>query len=186
MTEVLYEKRLLRVEEYEEMGRTGILGPEERVELIHGEIVRMSPQNPLHSDCIERLTHLFVERLKCKPRVRVQLPVTLDDWNAPEPDLANVRPQSYAERHPGPKDIFLVVEVAVTTLAYDRQVKLPLYAGAGVPEVWIVNFDDRVVEVYRDPANGGYSVMQVNGTGAEVGIAMLPEMGPFKVEEILG
>ena len=190
MAEVAYKKRLLTVEDYLEMGRQGILRPDERVELIHGEIVVMAPQGPVHANCVRRLTSLFSRRIfeheRDSTEVSVQLPVVTSLHGAPEPDLALLRVADYADRHPEGGDVLLAVEVSVTTLRYDRDVKVPLFAEAGIPEVWIVNFEEQILEVYRDVHDGQYRKRLIYSAGDEVSVALLPELVFFKVEDILG
>jgi Uma2 family endonuclease len=136
------------VEEYHKMGEAGLLSEDDRVELIDGEIVDMAPVGTRHLACVVALNHLFVEASGGRYFVSVQNPVALGERNEPQPDLSllRTRPDPTAARPPGPGDVFLVVEVSDTTLAYDRDVKLPRYAQAGVPEVWIVDLEGRRVE----------------------------------------
>ena len=190
MAEVAYKKRLLTVEDYLEMGRQGILRPDERVELIRGEIVVMAPQGPIHANCVRRLTMLFarriVEHVHDSVEVSVQLPMVASEHDAPEPDVALLRIADYTGRHPEGGDVLLAVEVSVTTLRYDRDVKVPLFAEAGIPEVWIVNFEDQTLEVYRDLQDGRYRVHLVYAPGEEVGVMLLPELGSFTIEDLFG
>ncbi len=131
--------RLLRrpftVAEYHRMAEAGVLGEDDRVELLEGEIVQMTPIGSRHAACVARLTHLFVDRLQGRAQVNVQNPVHLSERSEPQPDLALLRPRPdfYARAHPGPADVLLLVEVAETSSDVDWTVKIPLYAGAGVP-----------------------------------------------------
>ena len=190
MAQVAYKKRLLTVKDFLEMGRQGILRPDERVELIRGEIVVMAPQGPVHANCIRRLTMLFTRRIVEHghdiAEVSVQLPMVTSEHDAPEPDVTLVRAGDYADRHPAGGDVLLAVEVSVTTLRYDRDVKVPLFAEAGIPEVWIVNFEENVLEVYRDLHEGRYRNRLSLSTGEEVSVVLLPELGSLKVEDLLG
>ncbi|HZD03789.1 MAG TPA: Uma2 family endonuclease, partial [Longimicrobiales bacterium] len=119
--------------------------------------------------------------------VRVQNPVRLSDLTEPRPDITLLRPRDdfYTEGHPGPADVDLIVEVAHTTLAYDRDIKLPLYATAGVPEVWIVHVQERVVEVYDDPSEGRYQVQHRASPGQVLHPRRLPSLS-VRVEDVPG
>jgi Uma2 family endonuclease len=148
------------VDDYYRMAAAGILGPKDRVELIEGEIVDMAPIGSAHSGKLYRLTGL-VGRLATDGRViaSVQCPLRLDRRNEPQPDLMLLRPRPdfYESSHPTAADVLLLVEVADSSLAYDRGPKLALYARHGVPEVWIVDLVGRAVEVCRQPSREGYA-----------------------------
>lgn len=143
------------VGEYHRMGQAGILRPDARVELVAGEVVEMAPIGPRHAEVVDRLTRACV--LGAGARVRVQGPVRLDDHTAVQPDLVLLRPADYTAAPPGPADVPLLVEVADTTLSYDRDVKLPLYAAAGIAEVWLVDLTAGRVVVHREPTGSGYA-----------------------------
>lgn len=133
------------------MGEVGILGEDDRVELLEGEIVEMVPIGPPHSGRVNRLNRLFVTALGDRVVVSVQNPVRLSDFSEPQPDLLLLRPERdfYISRHPRPDDVLLVVEVAASSALFDRRVKMPLYLAAGVPQIWLVDLDAQVVEVHR-------------------------------------
>ena len=133
------------------MGEVGILKSTDRVELIRGEIVEMSPIGRRHSAFVNNFTQLLVVRLAGRAIVAVQGPVVLADDTEPEPDLAVIRrrPVPYKEREAHAEDVLLLIEVAESSLAYDRSTKLRLYAEAGIPEYWIVDMDSRTVERWR-------------------------------------
>jgi Uma2 family endonuclease len=152
------QRRRFTVHEYYAMADAGILHEDDRVELIEGEIIEMAAIGSQHAACVDRLNRLLVRGAGDSAVVRVQNPVRLSDLTEPQPDLALLRPRDdfYAAGHPGPADTLLIVEVSHTTLGYDRGVKLPLYATARIPEVWIVNPEEGVVEVYREPSGGRY------------------------------
>lgn len=164
------------VDEYEQMIEHGILTENARVELIRGEIIeKMAIGNP-HAASVKRLNRLFGTILAARALVSVQDPVRLFD-SEPEPDLALLLPRDdyYASSKPRPGDILLVIEVSDSSLEYDRDVKLPMYAEAGIQEFWIVNLIDDCLEVYRQPtAGGGYDDFQVLRRGQEIEIAALP------------
>ena len=181
---VLAEKqRLFTVDEYRAMGCAGIIAPDERVELIDGLIIPMSPIGDPHVDCVNRLNRLFVLHTDPKAIVSVQNPVRLNDYTEPEPDLVLIRPNKSGV--PSAEDVLLVVEVADTTLSFDRGIKLPRYAAAGVPEVWIVALEEDHVEVYRKPGPEGYGEKTRCIRGEAVTIETLPEAGAFAVDAML-
>src|SRR3982751_959748 len=142
-------RRLFTVEEYYEMARVGILKPDERVELLDGEIVRMNAIGSPHAWCVKRLNRTFsVFDDRCL--VSVQDPLRLDVRSEPEPDIAVIRQDAPQDRHPGPAAALLVVEVADSSISVDRRRKRPMYARAGIPEYWVVDLNADRVEIYRD------------------------------------
>ncbi len=152
------KRKLFTVDEYHQMAEAGILTEDTPVELIQGEVVEMIPIGVRHAACVKRLNALFAYRLRRKAVVGVQDPIQLDNHNEPEPDISILHYQQdyYAEAAPTGDDVLLLIEVSDSTLGYDRTQKLPLYAAAGIVEVWIVNLVDNLVEVYRQPAGIGY------------------------------
>lgn len=140
--------------EYERIVEQGLFEGE-RLELIRGMVLEMSPIGPAHCDPIDVLTEIFIRALQQRALVRVQLPFAATDDSEPQPDLALVPYRRYSDRHPD--KAFLLVEVAESSLLYDRETKGPLYAASGVPEYWIVNVNSRRVEVYDQPIEGRYS-----------------------------
>lgn len=144
------------------MIQAGIFHEDERLELVAGEIIEMSPINVRHAACVKRLNYFFNQQLGERVIVSVQDPVRLDEYSEPEPDVALLQPRDdfYIGGHPEPEDIFLLVEVAETSLVYDQTVKVPLYAKAGILELWIVDLDSRKVDVYRQPTFEGYQIVQ--------------------------
>ena len=163
-------RRRISVDEYYAMAEAGILGMDERVELIDGEIITMSPIGPEHGASVDVGTYFLVSLLGRRAIVRVQGNVRLDEYNEPQPDFALLkwRDDFYRQQLPGPNDVLLVIEVADSSLSYDRNTKLALYAGFGIPEVWIANIPDRVVETYSDPIDGRYSTERKYQTGETV------------------
>ena len=135
------------------MGEVGLLEEDDRVELIDGRILRMAPIGSRHSAYVA-LLHRAFRPVEDRAIVRVQDPIVLDEETEPQPDIAVVRfkPDLYADAHPRPEDVLLLIEVSDTSLEMDREVKLPLYAASAIPEVWIVNLVEEIVEVYRDPS----------------------------------
>ena len=145
-------------EEYHQMGEAGILSEEMRVELINGVIVEMSPSKSPHAGVVKILGKILNKRLGEEYIISIQDPINIEPYSEPEPDLAVLvyRKDFYTKSHPTPKEVILVIEVADTSLEKDRQAKLPLYAEAGIAEVWIINLQDKQVEIYREPGNGAY------------------------------
>ncbi len=174
------------VEDYYLMADTGILGPDERVELLQGKIIEMAPIGSHHAACVTRLDRLFQQSLGARAIVLVQNPVRLDDLSEPQPDIALLRPRrdDYAGAHPTPGDILLLVEVGDTTAAWDARHKLPLYAAAGVGEVWLVNLVAGAVEVCLRPEGGAYTDRRSFGPGAGVAPEAFPDI-VIDVEDLL-
>lgn len=150
------------VDQYHRMIREGILTEDDRVELIDGEIVEMTPIGSRHAACVDALTYVFVSALGRAARVRIQNPVTLGGYSEPEPDVVLARPREddYARSHPTTEEVLLLIEVADRSLLFDRQAKLPLCATAGVREVWIVDLTADALEVFRQPDEGRYEVAE--------------------------
>ncbi len=143
----------LTVADYHEMGERGILGPEDRVELLDGFLVNKPMQNSQHGSTVVRLTHkLIVASMMGGWQIRIQVPLTLDG-SEPEPDAALARGdlRSYDMRHPDGSEVGVVIEVSDTSLGSDRGFKGPIYARAAIPQYWIVNIPERQIEVYTDP-----------------------------------
>lgn len=179
-------KRLFSVDEYHQMVRTGILSEADRVELIEGEIVQMSPIGRRHAACVNRLNQLFSRRLGTAVLVSIQNPVSLSQHSQPQPDVALLRPRAdfYASGHPGSDDILLVVEVAETSAQFDREVKIPLYAEAGIPEVWLVDLAAGTISVHRGPTAGGYDQVHTISSGELPSLLSLPQIR-LSADEIL-
>lgn len=151
-------RRLFTVAEYEQMAQAGIFREDDRLELIDGEIFEMSPIGSRHAACVRRLQHLLARVSGDRALVDTQNPVILNDASEPLPDVVVLQNRSdlYAARHPRPNDIFLVVEVADTSLSYDQEVKIPAYARSNIPEVWVVDLNSASVHIYRTPTAAGY------------------------------
>lgn len=187
-TRVLPARHRLDVDDYRRMGEAAILGQDDRVELIDGELIDMAPIGQDHAGTVDALTHTLVLAFSGQAIVRVQNPLRLDRFSEPQPDIAVLRPRSDFYRRgapPGPPDVLLVIEVADTSLNYDRGVKLPLYARAGVAEVWIVDLRRRVMEAYREPTRDGYTKMATLGPADTVFPTLMPGIG-LMLHEILG
>lgn len=148
-------------EEYYRMWESGLFS-DKRVELLDGEIITMPPQNPPHAGTTSHLATVIIQSLGRNFTVRMQAPIVLTDWSEPEPDIAICRldPDKYRGGHPKASDILLLIEVADTSLAYDRRRKTEAYATSGIPEYWIVNLADRRIEVFSDPDPGAQRYRQ--------------------------
>jgi len=144
------------VDDYHRMAEAGILAEDDRVELIEGEIVEMSPVGRRRHACLDKMTALLAGRLAGRAIVRIQGPVRLSQFSEPQPDLLLLRPRAdyYASVDAGPDDVLLLIEVADASLAYDREVKAPLYARAGLAEYWILDLQSDRLLVFRDPDPG--------------------------------
>ena len=179
--------KLWTVDEYEEMIERGILRDDDRVELIRGEIVQMTLIGPRHASCVRRLDDLFHDLLGKSVFVSTQSPVRLPDNSEPQPDVALLRraERAYEQQHPVVADIYLLIEVSDTTYDSDREVKLPVYAEAGVPETWIVNLEEDVIEVYSELAGGLYQKSRVAARGDTLPL-LGGLVGVVGVDEVLG
>jgi len=167
----------LTVADYYLMGEIGILAPDTRVELIDGEIIDMAPIGSPHVWAVLHLDRLFQEAAKNNAFVLVQSPIALDDHSAPQPDLALLRPRGehYRSSLAVPSDVLLIVEVAQSSLRYDRDDKIPLYARHGIPEVWLADLETKRLVRYRNAQQGTYASVDQPDLGAPLEIAALPE-----------
>ena len=182
-----FARRLFTTDEFHRMAEAGILAEDDRLELIEGEIVRMSPIGSRHAACVDRLNSLFTARLGKRAIVRVQSPIVANRRSEPQPDLTLLKPRAdfYAAKHPGPGDVLLVVEVVDSSADYDRSTKLPLYARAGIREVWIVDVVRNTVEVYRQPVLQSFRVRMQLARGQRIVPSAFPRTA-FRVSDVLG
>ncbi len=180
-------ERNFTVDDYYKLADAGILGATERVELMNGRIYVIPPIGTGHAECVRRLTDLMYEMIAPRARVSVQNPIRLDDRSEPEPDLALLDPAtSYRGRHPQPRDVLLLIEVSDTTLDFDLNEKTPLYARAGIREVWVVALGDERVHVLREPGRNGYAWHRVFGRGDTLDIGAFPDAAGVAVGDVLG
>jgi len=172
----LFQRHRLTVAEYHRMAETGILAQDTRVELIEGEVIDMPPIGSPHAGTVDYIADVL--RLACGGRaiVRTQNPVFLDLHSEPQPDIAllRLRPDFYRSSHPTPADVFLIIEVSDSSLAYDTQIKLPLYARHGVPEVWLADLPNRRFIVHRTPTPTGFQEVQTLADLSAVTPLLLP------------
>jgi len=175
------------VDEYYRMAEAGVLGSEDRVELIGGEVVQVAPIGARHVGCVIRMTDAFNAAFRGRAIVSPKLPVRLDDYNEPQPDLAllEMRADFYSSKTPEARDAVLVVEISDTSLRYDRDVKLLRYAAAGIPEVWIADLGADLLRVYREPSGEEYTHSRAFGRDDTVTVAAFPEV-VFRIGDLLG
>jgi len=181
-------RRRFTLDEYHRMGEVGILRPDDRVELIEGEIIQMTPIGSLHAATVTRIYEFFVRRLGERATVRSQNPLVIPDRESePEPDvmLLTRRTDFYARAHPEPPDVRLLIEVADSSLRYDRLTKVPLYARAGVAEAWVVDVDHRRVEIHRRPTARGYQDVRTPGPEERFSPLAFPDVA-VAIADLLG
>lgn len=159
------------------MADADILGEDDRVELIYGEILAMSPIGPPHAAAVDRANRAIVTATGDRAIVRIQSSVVLDKYSAPQPDIVLMRPRQdfYASQHPGPSDIFLIVEVAESSLQYDRTIKARLYAETGIQEYWVADLKHDCVFVYSGLSNKSYRQVRQFHRGDFISPQLLPE-----------
>ncbi len=154
-------RRKFTIQEYHQMLDSGIIAMDERIELLKGEIIAMSPIGIKHAACVRRLNNILSQHLQGEAIIDIQNPLELDNLSEPQPDIALLKPRAdfYATAHPQSKDIFLIIEVADRTVKSDREVKIPLYAENQIAEVWLVDINGESIEVYREPRNNKYQTV---------------------------
>lgn len=173
------------VDDYHQMAAAGILTDEDRVELIEGEIIAMSPIGGPHANCVDALTRLFAPLAGTEARLRVQNAIRLSEHTEVQPDISIVRERVYGRDLPGAADVLLVIEVADTTLANDREVKIPLYAQAGIPQTILIDVSHPQLWLYREPRSDGYRVVQRFNIGDALAITLTPTLTiQIKVDEL--
>jgi Uma2 family endonuclease len=180
------ERKAFTVGEYEQMISAGVLSEDDRLELIEGEILAMPPIGGLHIQVVNRLTRLLVLLLKDQAVVSIQNPVRLQN-SEPQPDVAVLRPSVNDEPTGVPRasDVILVIEVADTSVALDRAVKIPLYGREGIPEAWLVDLGQGAIEVYRGPSLSGYRNKLTLGAGDTLTIEGVAD-AHLRVDDVLG
>ena len=181
------QKHYFTVAEYYLMAQSGVFARDERLELIEGEVIEMSPIGKRHAGCLNRLNRLLHRNVDELAIVSVQNPIGIDDFSEPQPDVALLKPRAdfYSNFHPTPADVLVIIEVADTSVEYDRRVKFPLYARAGIPEAWLVVLPKDLIEVHSEPKNGKYQKVQRLKRGKTVVSSAIPGLS-VKVDNILG
>ena len=180
-------RRTISVADYHRMAETGILTRNDRVELIEGQIIEMAPIGSEHAGTVNRLSTMLFAKLGTRAVVSVQNPVRLSAIAEPQPDFAILRPRSdfYAAGHPSPDDIYLLIEVADSSLIYDRDVKAALYAQHRIPEFWLLDLRTRSVTVHRNPTGDSYTSLTTAAVGDPLTIQALPGI-TFETADLLG
>ncbi len=173
------------VDDYYKMIELGMLKDYEKAEIIEGELIKKMTVGDRHAFIVDNLTRFFIKNLPDEILVRVQNPVRLTEYNEPEPDitLADLR-KFDGRRHPRPEEVILIIEVSDSTVKYDRDKKLPLYAEAEIREVWIVNLPNEIIEVHRRPSVGLYQSVEIFSRGETVKSEVLPDL-TLNVDDIL-
>jgi Uma2 family endonuclease len=181
------ERVKFNVHDYELMVDAGVFADSKRVELIEGDIVEMPPIGDPHIGSVNRLTRNISRRVDDEILVSVQNPIIISENNEPEPDIAllRFRDDYYSTAKARPEDVLLLIEVSDSTVGYDRDIKVPLYAHNGIPEVWLVNLPKKIVEVYCHLTKGKYKVVRKLGLGETVSPQLIPKL-KLKVSEIIG
>lgn len=184
---VQISERLFTVHEYYRMAEVGILSEDDRVELIEGKVITMSPIGSRHAACVKRLNSLLSREVGQSALISVQDPIRLDDYSEPVPDVALLRSRDdyYAKEHPAPADVLLIVEVSDTSEEYDRNVKVPLYARAGILEVWLINLLKNFIQIYTQPESGKYKSVRKVKSGEIITVQSIPNL-TIAVDAILG
>jgi Uma2 family endonuclease len=180
-------RRQFTVSDYARMRETGILTEDDRVELLDGEIYLMSPLGPLHIAIVNRLNKLLMRQIEDDAILSVQNSVQLNDYSEPQPDVALLSPRDdyYDQALARPDDILLLIEVADTSLEYDREQKLPRYAASNIAEVWIIDVDQRVIEQYSLPLQGQYTQLNKILLGNNIQSKTMPQI-QFTTDQIFG
>jgi Uma2 family endonuclease len=180
-------KKLFTVDEYYRMADAGIFTEDDRVELIEGEILEMSPIGHRHMVCVDRANDLLTSALRGKVLISVQNPLRLNKYNEPQPDIVVLkwREDYYASKLHTPEDTLLVLEVSDTTVRYDTKVKLPIYAANGISEVWIENLQEDLILLCRDPAERNYKTQLSLQLREFISSLAFPDVA-FKIEDLLG
>ncbi len=173
-TKIQLPRHHLSVHAFHKMGEAGILGEDARVELVDGELIDMAPIGSLHAGTVDRIARLFFARCT-DVIVRIQNPIVLGSDSELQPDLTLVRPRedNYTKSHPEPVDILLIVEVGDSTVRYDREIKIPLYAQYAIPEVWLLDLQRQQLEVYLQPGANGYRQILRPEKNEEVALSRL-------------
>lgn len=180
-------KRKFTVEEYNLMAEARVFKESDRLELIAGEIIEMSPVGMRHAACVRRLDTLLNQKLAGRAIVDTQNPIVLNNTSEPQPDVAllKLRADFYEAAHPRPVDCFLLVEVGDSTIDYDREVKIPLYAQSGIIEVWLIDLNGEAIEVYRQPGVNGYQYRSRFVRGQNLTVGAFANVS-LTVDEVLG
>ena len=176
ITEAPFTIRKWTVKEYHKLGEMGVFHPEERVELLSGNIIKMSAKGTAHTSALGRTDRLLQSLFGNLAWVRIQDPIALDDNSEPEPDIAVVRidPFDYATHHPTPSEVYLIIEVADSSLTFDREIKAKAYARSGIADYWVLNVNNRQLHIFREPAVDGYQSELILGENGSISPLQFP------------
>ncbi|MEG3971993.1 Uma2 family endonuclease [Microcoleus sp. T2B6] len=186
ITEAAFMLRKWTVKEYHKLGEIGIFNPEERLELIEGNIIKISAKGTLHAAATRRTATLLHNLVGNQAAIYNKSPIALDDNSEPEPDIAVVRidPFDYATHHPTPSEVYLIIEVADSSLTFDREIKAKAYARSGIADYWVLNVGDRQLHVFREPAVDGYQSEVIQGENARISPLQFPTVN-IAIQEML-
>jgi len=181
------DRRHFTVDEFYRMAEIGIFTEDDRVELIEGDIIELDPVTPLHASCVMRFNHFLGRKTNNEYIMSVHNPVRLNEYSETLPDISLLkrRDDFYAGGHPTPPDVLLIIEVADTSLDYDRNIKVPLYARAGIPEVWVVDLASEAVEVFVEPQKGAYQTIRTAKRGESITAQEIASL-TISIDTILG
>jgi Uma2 family endonuclease len=180
-------RKRFTVDDYHRMAETGILSENDRTELIEGEIIQMSPIGDPHFNAVNRATMIFARGIGDRVVVSVQNPAVMDRHNEPQPDVVLIRPREgfYGSGKPDPEDVVLLIEISDTSLRFDQEVKLPVYARNGVREVWIVDLQDEVIRVHREPKGKTYTSIEIKQRNEQISPQAFPDFS-VNVSDLIG
>jgi Uma2 family endonuclease len=175
---VSVSRRLLSVEEYHKIGEAGVLGEDDRVELIDGEMIEMAPIGSRHVAKVNRFARLLSRSVEEQAIISIQNPIALPPHNEPQPDIALLKPRAddYETKLPGAEDVLLIIEIADTTLTYDRDAKIPIYARQGIVEVWLLDVQTRSLSMFLDPGPKGYQRLLTPERSDTIAPSLLPSV----------
>ncbi len=176
--QAIVRHHLLTVDDYHRMGEAGILGEDDRVELIDGKLIEMAPIGSNHASEVMRLNMLLSAAVAGHAIVSPQNPVRMGAHSEPQPDITvlRFRDDFYRASHPQPEDVLLLIEIADTTIRYDREIKIPLYARHGIPEVWLIDLQLERVEIYLQPSSDGYRQILRPAKNERIALSLLPDV----------
>ncbi|HEY9621652.1 MAG TPA: Uma2 family endonuclease [Crinalium sp.] len=175
---VLSRIRRWKVDEFYQMAQTGLLQPDEQVELLEGQIIQMTPQGPLHAATTDYTADLLKDALLGKALIRVEKPLRISDYSEPQPDVAvvHLHPRRYADEHPRPDQVYLLVEISDSSLDYDCETKASLYAQARIHDYWVLDARNRQLTVFRDPQQGRYTQTVILDENARIAPSAFPNV----------
>ncbi len=176
---------LITVAEYDRMIELGVYTENDRIELLNGEIIELMPKGPKHVYFNEKVADIFKEKLGKSADVRSQNPIILGDFSEPEPDIVLAKPprENYLENHPTVSDIFLIMEISDTTLAYDREAKSKAYSRNGIRQYLLLNINNETIEEYREPGEDGYQFKRTLRKGDSLNLTAFPEV-EIKIDDL--